>query len=51
MNDGRVMGHFSTTCEKHRKEAKTEDFNLAEEGSFPFKLRRLGPLEQEFHDK
>ena len=24
-------------------------FNLAEEGSFPFKLRCLGPSEQEFH--
>ena len=39
MNDGRVTGHFLTTCcEKHRKEAKTKDFNLAEEGSFPCKL-------------
>ena len=24
--------------EKYRKEAKTKDFNLAEEGSFPYKL-------------
>ena len=25
-------------CDKHGKEVKTKDFNLAEEGSFPCKL-------------
>ena len=34
--DGRVTSRFQTTCnEKHRKVAKTKDFSLAEEGSFP----------------
>ena len=40
MNDGRVTGHFVSICnEKHGKEAKTKDFSLTEEGSFPCKLR------------
>ena len=39
MNDDGVTGHFPTTCfEKHGKEAKTKDFNIAEEGSFPDKF-------------
>ena len=37
---GRVTGHFVSICnKKHGKEAKTKDFSLAEEGSFPCKLR------------
>jgi len=40
MNDGRVSGHFASICnEKHGKEVKIKDFSLAEEGSFPCKLR------------
>ena len=36
MNNGQVIGHFAGICnEKHGKEAKTKDFSLAEEGSFP----------------
>ena len=39
-NDGRVTGHFVSICnKKHGKEAKTKDFSLAKEGSFPCKLR------------
>ena len=36
-------------CEKHGKEVKTKDFNLAEEGSSTCKLHWLGPSEQEFY--
>ena len=39
-NNGQVTGHFASICnEKHGKEAKTKDFSLAEEGSFPCKLK------------
>ena len=44
------MARFAQGCsEKHEREMKMKDLNLAEEGDFPCKLRWLDPSEQEFN--
>ena len=44
------MARFPQGCsDKHGREMKMKDLNLAEEGDFPCKLRLLEPSEWEFN--
>ena len=49
-NDGHVMAQFPQGCsDKHGREMKMKDLNLAEEGNFPCKLWWLDSSEREIN--